>query len=99
MDCARVARLVWPAPILVAMLACTATVPSRPEGQRLTRLPSAVNTTSVLRGAELQTSVGANAYEIVQRQRPMFLRRRSPLNAPTVFLNLMPLGGVETLRE
>lgn len=97
----RFLRVFLAAPILFATPGCTASLHGTMEGEgpRASSLAIAALGSNVISGTELRAATGMNAFEIVQRQRPAFLRNRSPLHAPAVFLNDMRLGGLETLRE
>ncbi|HEU4996578.1 MAG TPA: hypothetical protein VFT29_17300 [Gemmatimonadaceae bacterium] len=80
------------------MLACTASQPGTVEDLRASALARPAIGTSVIGESEVRASMGANALDVVQRQRPTFLRRRGS-NGPMVVLDNMPLGGVEMLKD
>jgi hypothetical protein len=48
---------------------------------------------------ELRQATGSNAFDLIQQLRPQYLRRRGASQAPAVFLDNIPRGGVDALRQ
>lgn len=85
---------------LYATMACGAFgTNSRPGLERHARSAQPSASRHVLFADELKGVPGSNAYDVVRRLRPAFLRTRGPLHAPIVFLDHMRLGGVNELRQ
>jgi hypothetical protein len=84
--------------ILFTSLACAAQQATRsgvrPASSRDARVSAAWN---ALTAHELRQANGSNAFDVVERLRPLFLRTRG-LHAPTVFVDHIRRGGVHELR-
>lgn len=52
----------------------------------------------VISAEEIGNFVSTNAYEVVQRLRPNWLRGRNQADAPVVYVDGIRMGGVEVLR-
>lgn len=52
----------------------------------------------VITADQIAEFVGTDAYEVVQRLRPAWLRGRSAADPPVVFVDGIRMGGVEVLR-
>ena len=53
---------------------------------------------NLITAEDFATFVGADAYEVVQRLRPAWLRARSAADPPVVFVDGIRMGGVDFLR-
>ena len=54
---------------------------------------------NVITADEIGTVQVANAYQLVERLRPHFLRPRGPANELVVYVDNLPLGGVPALTD
>lgn len=90
-------RLYVAVTILLAGLACAGRGPAASHGSRIVASPVSPGL-RVLGGDELRSASGSTALDVVQTLRPLFLKRRGPLHAPTVFVDNVARGGVEELR-
>ena len=68
------------------------------------RAPAAGSSFGEITTTEIQATIASNAYEVIQKLRPIWLRQRGAVtfNRPTpraVYVDNMRLGGLETLRQ